>query len=249
MALYGPAGWAAGGALVGGTNAWLSGGSGSDIAMGVGVGAFSGLVGGAAGSWASQSLGGVVINGFNISSPIVKGLVGGAIGGGAGGYAGGFAGGLMMSGGDLKAANKAGMSGLTSGLVIGSITGGMGAYMSAKNAGVNPWTGRRDNSIVIGRNMEGRVNPVARDLGAETISNDWNNATDFYSDPLAGKEFNRNWLQGRMDNGAFIYDIGTGGASQGMYYGMEQRLIINYSNTTGAYYWNPFGLRIIYYGR
>ena len=34
LALYGPAGWAAGGAIVGGTNAWISGAEGWDIVKG-----------------------------------------------------------------------------------------------------------------------------------------------------------------------------------------------------------------------
>jgi hypothetical protein len=51
LALYGPAGWVAGGAIVGGTNAWPGGATGWYIAKGTGIGAISGLAGGAAGQW------------------------------------------------------------------------------------------------------------------------------------------------------------------------------------------------------
>ena len=49
-----------------------------DIFKGASVGAFSGFAGGGAGQWATKNLGGVVINGFHIASPVAKGFVGGA---------------------------------------------------------------------------------------------------------------------------------------------------------------------------
>lgn len=141
LALYGPAGWAAGGAIVGGTNSYLGGAKGWDIVSGAGIGAFSGLAGGAAGQWAAQNIGGVVINGLNVTSPVLKGVIGGSIGGASGGYAGGFTAGLIMTG-DIRDANKAGLSGLYSGAAIGGATGALAAYRYAKKNDINPWTGK-----------------------------------------------------------------------------------------------------------
>jgi hypothetical protein len=141
LALYGPAGWAAGGAIVGGTNAYLGEAKGWDIVKGSGIGAISGLAGGAAGQWAAQNIGGVVISGLNVTSPVIKGAIGGAIGGAAGGYAGGFTAGMITTG-DIRQANKAGLNGLYSGAAIGTATGAMAGYRYAKSEGRNPWTGK-----------------------------------------------------------------------------------------------------------
>jgi RHS repeat-associated protein len=66
LSLYGPAGWAAGGAIVGGTNAWLSG---KDPVQGALMGGVTGLVGGQLGQWASGAIGNVVVNGIKVTSP------------------------------------------------------------------------------------------------------------------------------------------------------------------------------------
>jgi len=96
LAVLGPVGWLAGGAIAGGVNAGLQGGN---VLQGMTVGGFSGLIGGSLGSWAGQHLGGVVINGFNVSAnSAIGGLVTGSIGGAVGGYAGGFTAGFMMTG-------------------------------------------------------------------------------------------------------------------------------------------------------
>jgi hypothetical protein len=101
------------------------------------IGTISGLAGGAAGQWAAQNIGGVVISGLNVTSPVIEGAIGGA----AGGYAGGFTSGLIMTG-NIKEANKAGLNGLYSGAAIGGITGSMSGYKYAKDNGLNPWTGK-----------------------------------------------------------------------------------------------------------
>ncbi|MEM9686438.1 MAG: glycohydrolase toxin TNT-related protein, partial [Bacteroidota bacterium] len=141
LALYGPAGWVAGGAILGGTNAYLSGG---DLGTGIFTGAISGLAGGAVGQWAAQGLGNLMINGLNIASPILKGAVSGMIGGGAGGFASGFALDLVM-GGNLESALNGGWQGAKGGFVTGGIAGGVGGYASAKANGINPWNGKVKN--------------------------------------------------------------------------------------------------------
>jgi hypothetical protein len=162
LALYGPAGWAGGGAIVGGTNAWLGG---ENIIQGTAVGAFSGLVGGAAGQLGSK-FGGVIINGMHITSPVLQGTVGGVAGGAVGGYVGGFTSGLIMTG-DIGEANKAGWKGAVSGASIGGITGSVSAYKYAKQNNINPWTGKSTDYKGIGTLME---ETVAAKEGANAIT-------------------------------------------------------------------------------
>ena len=142
LALYGPAGWAAGGAIVGGTNAWLGGATSfKDIATGVGIGTITGLAGGYAGQFASKELGGLIINGFDVTSPIVKGMIGGAVGGTVSSYTGGFVGTLAL-GGSLSDANQAGLNAMPMGAGLGAAMGGFGGYRYAKKHNLNMWNGK-----------------------------------------------------------------------------------------------------------
>src|SRR5690606_8509667 len=109
------------------------------------IGALSGFAGGVAGTWASQRISNVAINGVNVSGPAVKGLVGGVVGGAAGGYTGGFVGGFMETG-DLSLAHKAGMGGLGMGMAIGGVSGLAGGYKYARDSGMDPWSGKYKNS-------------------------------------------------------------------------------------------------------
>jgi len=236
-------GWVWGGATVGATNAWLGGAtSAKDITMGAGVGAISGVVGGAAGQWAGQNLGGVVINGFNVASPVLKGAITGAIGGAAGGYAGGFAGGLIMTG-DVGAANKAGVNGLWSGAAVGGVVGGGAGYRYAKNNNINPWTGVRNNSVTIGEGMY-RVDPATKDLGNSNINKDWPADMDAYYDKPSrmtnpnAMEFNGQWVEIQINNEVYIYDIGTpkGGSVTSPYYNMEVGRTMIYPNVVPVQY-------------
>lgn len=174
LALYGPAGWAAGGALVGSTNAWLGGATGADILTGGLVGSVSGLAGGFAGQFAANTLGAVIVNGFKITSPIVKGAVGGFLGGAGGGYGGGFAAGFIMTG-DIGQANQMGLSGMKSGAAIGMFTGAISGYRQNQKTqaanrtaqstgkysvyeGVDPVTGEVKYVGMTGRDPEVRFN-------------------------------------------------------------------------------------------
>ena len=142
LSLYGPAGWAAGGAITGAANAYLGGAQGWDILKGAGIGAVSGLAGGAAGKWASEHLGSLLINSWNVTSPVLQGAIGGTIGGAAGGYVGGFAAGYLSTG-DLSLAHEAGLSGLVNGAGIGTATGAVSGYAHAKSQGIDPWNGTK----------------------------------------------------------------------------------------------------------
>lgn len=138
LATYGPAGWAAGGALVGGTNAWLAG---EDVGNGILTGAISGVIGGQFGKWA-QKIGSVVIQGIRTSSPVLKGVIGGAIGGGLGS---GFTGFTMSiaSGASLDESLKAGWKQMQIGFAVGGAVGGGTSYRYAKSQGIDPLNGKR----------------------------------------------------------------------------------------------------------
>ncbi|SHE77178.1 RHS repeat-associated core domain-containing protein [Dysgonomonas macrotermitis] len=146
LALYGPFGWAAGGAIVGATNTALSGANAGEIVTGSVIGTASGLVGGFAGQFAANSLGAVVINGFRITSPVVKGAVGGLLGGAGGGYAGGFTAGYLFTG-NIQKAHEFGLSSLKTSAGIGLIAGAGGGYRYAKRHDLDLWTGKWTGKI------------------------------------------------------------------------------------------------------
>ena len=137
LALYGPGGWAAGGAIVGGTNAWLGGAtSASDIAIGAGIGAATSLVGGAIGQGLSPAISGWT---SGIGSPALQGAAGGAIGGAITGAA---LGGTMaaLTGNDVW--GGIGKGALLGG-VAGGIAGGVAAGAHAQARGFNAFSGKR----------------------------------------------------------------------------------------------------------
>ncbi len=163
LSLYGPAGWAAGGALVGGTNAWLSG---DNITQGAIMGGITGVVGGAVGSYISSGIS-VAIQGINISSPVLQGTLGGALGGG-------FTGGVMNSGiigiqtGSFSQAIDGFGSGFAMGFVTGSISGASSAYSQAKQNNISPWNGRSSTTPPSGSAMvDDAMIPVVKSLNAQ----------------------------------------------------------------------------------
>ncbi len=123
------------GFTAGAVGTWTQGGSflsglGNGLLQGA-IGAVSGAVGAGVGKWASKGLGDVVIQGFNVVSPVAKGAIAGALGGAAGGYAGSFVAGAIATG-SLKDAHQAGLSGLALGAGIGALSGGAAGYKAAK---------------------------------------------------------------------------------------------------------------------
>jgi len=132
-------GGAVGGAISGGGFAVLPGGNGK-VLQGMGIGALSGAIGGAAGFAAGKGTN-VLLQGVNITSPVVKGFIAGAIGGAAGGAIGGFTAGYITTG-NLEAAWNSAGSGAIFGAGVGSVSGFAGGYRYAKKEGLNPWTGR-----------------------------------------------------------------------------------------------------------
>ena len=64
---------------------------------------------------------------------------------------------------------------------------------------------------MLGRNQYGRVNPAANDLGAQTISNEWEAKFGEFRVPLKdGLDFNYDWLNQKLNAGYKVYDIGRG---------------------------------------
>lgn len=104
------------------------------------------------GQWAVKGLENFGING--IASPLLKSSLTGLVGGMFGGYGGGFAAGFIMSGGNLAAANRAGMNSLEMGGALGMASGAYTGYKQAEALGVDPWTGK------VQRNSA-RTNPVS----------------------------------------------------------------------------------------
>jgi RHS repeat-associated protein len=248
LALYGPAGWAAGGAILAGANTALGGGSLNQVGESAIIGTFSGLIGGAAGQWASQGLGGVVINGFRITSPVLKGAIGGMIGGGAGGYAGGFASGFITTG-DLSSAHQAGVQGLSSGAAIGFGTGAVAGYATAESSEINPWSGRPNKSVTIGEGMDGRVNPAATDLNSETLKLPEELGTGYIGKDMINPkamDYNGQWIDIKIENDYYFYDVGPRQSTvQSPFYNMEVgRTMIN-PNVYNVYIHEVYSIRIL----
>ena len=224
-------GWVWGGATVGATNAWLSGAKSGDIFQGAIVGGISGVFGGLAGNWAGQYLGGVVINGFNVTSPVLKGIIAGGISGSAGGYAGGFTAGYLITG-NIDDANKAGLKGLYSGAAIGAGIGGIVAYKQSINNQINPWSGKPNKSFTIGEGMEDRVKPVAKDLNSEKLK-----LPDELQPGYIGKDmidpramdYNSNIIEIKMQQDYYFFDVGPRGNNiRSSFYNMEVGRTMDY---------------------
>lgn len=130
-------GWLWGGAVVGATNAWLSGATKpGDIAMGAATGAVTSVVGGTIG----RALAPAITSATNVvTSPVLKGAIGGAIGGTiTGGAIGGF--GALATGGNFW--NGVGQGAFT-GFATGTTSGMISAGVTARSRGFNPLTGER----------------------------------------------------------------------------------------------------------
>ncbi|MEI2421971.1 hypothetical protein V6O07_16965, partial [Arthrospira platensis SPKY2] len=95
------------------------------------MGGFSGLAGGAIGSWASGAISSVMVNGIKITSPILQGTIIGSIGGGLGGGLTSFTMSLL-SGASFEAALNNSWEAAKIGFVIGTVTGAGGAYANSK---------------------------------------------------------------------------------------------------------------------
>lgn len=192
------------------------------------IGATSSFVGGMAGGYAGTHLGGVMINGLNITSPVVKGIVAGSIGGMVGGATAGYVGGYMATGSSEEAFNSA-LSGMWQGSVLGGVSGGIGAYAAAKNAKINPWTGKVKNSITIGEGMTSDtekgwfgIDKISEDLGTQKFEpeNRLNHGL---------MKENQLWIEQKIESNTIIFDRGSVGNNSPYYY-MEQQHIGGYEN-------------------
>ncbi|MBQ8222502.1 MAG: hypothetical protein IJZ87_04020 [Bacteroidales bacterium] len=208
------------------------------------IGGASSFVGGIAGGYAGTHIGGVMINGLNITSPVVKGIVAGSIGGMVGGATAGYVGGYMTTGSSEEAFNSA-LSGMWQGSVLGGVSGGIGAYAAAKNAKINPWTGVHNKSAVLGESMSERIIPVSKDLQAEYLSApEMDNAyfgreisqNTTYTNKIS-MEFNAQWIESKMAQNYHLYDIGpVGNKVVSPYYNMEQCRTMYYPNIHKTHY-------------
>lgn len=125
LALYGPLGWAAGGALVGGANAYLGGANDPvDILKAAGMGAISGLAGGVVGSAVTPGVNSLVSSSMN--QVVANTVVGGASGAITGGVTSFFM--TYATTGNLSQSIEAAKSAA----LVGLIAGAGGGYISAK---------------------------------------------------------------------------------------------------------------------
>lgn len=122
-----------GGAVAGATNVWLGRATKAEnIALGAGIGVVSSVVGGVTGQVSSKYIGGILINGMKVSSPILQGTIKGVIGGSVGGYTSVLSAGLILTG-DWEVAHEYGWK--------GAISGGVSAYRYSIRNNIDPWNG------------------------------------------------------------------------------------------------------------
>ena len=127
-----------GGAIVGATNAALSGEDFTGIFVGSLTGIASSIVGSSIGIFATGYISNITLNSMNIASPVVKGLLTGITVGAISGYVTGF-GFTLLTTGSLKEANKSGLQNATIGAVNGVISGAIAGYRYAKTHNISPW--------------------------------------------------------------------------------------------------------------
>jgi guanyl-specific ribonuclease Sa len=150
----------AAGAIIGASGGFTSGALGTALNGGnlgqilgsgllnAGIGALSGMAGGAFSAWATKGLGGALLGQLNVkASSALGGLITGGIGGYAGGFAGGFVTGLVTPGDLGKAFEMGNNSGITGAIISGTFNGIRG-FRDARAAGNNGWTGNaRSNDL------------------------------------------------------------------------------------------------------
>lgn len=179
-------GWIWGGAVLGATNAWLSGANSvTDIVVGAGTGVITSAIGGAVSSWAVNGIGTVAINGSVLTNTLFKGAAAGLVGGAVGGYASGFAASYIMTGGNISSANEAGFSGMVSGASTGIIMGagfGFKNYVANKNAlrtGKSSTTFKIQTTQIDLSNGEGGLNLYKWKSPASMSPTGWKNGDYF----------------------------------------------------------------------
>lgn len=224
----------AGGALAGGVNSWLGGG---DFLAGAVTGSIVSAFGGMAGQWASRGAS-VLINGFNITSPVISGVVAGGTAGAAAGFASGFVASGISSGWESSTMLQGGWNGALSGGIMGGIAGGVSAYAYATNHKINPWTGKANKSITIGEGMTSNpqegwfgIDKISKDLGTETFQAPKGSPSEIM-------QANEIWIESKIEELYVIYDRGYVG-NHSQYYQMELSHLLNYNNV--------YHVRVIYH--
>ena len=137
-------GWAWGGAVVGATNAWLSGESGWGIAKGAAIGTLSSGISSYVGQYLDTALGAINFATKEITSPVLNGLVNGAVLGSACGFVSDFAIALMQ-GASMQEAFNTSLKGAAIGGLSGAVFGIGNGFKSARENKVSPWTGEKIN--------------------------------------------------------------------------------------------------------
>ena len=203
-----------------------------DLWNSIGYGSISGMAGFAGGA-IGASAGNVMINGFNIASPLAKGILGGVSGGAIGGFTGSFVGGGMQTG-DWSKACEAGWKGALSGASVGAISGGVASLNYAKKHNLNPFSGKtryKEQSITIGEGMSSDIDKewfgidkISKDLGTSKFHPQTRQAHNLMQE-------NQMWIEMQIQEEVLIFDRGKVG-NNSEYYQMERQTIqnMNYNN-------------------
>jgi RHS repeat-associated protein len=261
--LGGPIAWMGAGFTSGSLNTLYRGGLTTEnlkaSIINGGLGSISGLAGGAAGNYVGKVGMGVLINGTNITSPVVQGGLIGGLSGFAGGYAGGFTAGLIITR-DFSAANEMGWASGLQGGALGVGIGSGAAYKRAIDDGVNPLSGRKVGAVGMGRGQK-QVDDFSRRMKIETIKEntlgvEWREGEK----PAAylrgvpnknGLQLNQDFVDAAIGEKRFIYLLKNPVAKgySPYYHGIEIKTInqTNYWSNTGRVY--TYGSLDIFFNR
>ena len=122
----------------------------------------------------------------------------------------------LLSKGDLVQAHKMGTSSDWSGAAIGAGVGSGSAYYSARQQGIDPWTGAKENSLGIGRGQD-QVDSFSRDMNIETIKKnsfgkEWpdSDLKAYLGKDLVNPEaikFQKDFISTAINEGKYIYQL------------------------------------------
>ncbi len=123
----------------------------SGLMSAIGIGALTGMIGGGIGSLAST----ITTAGYVLPGVIIGTVSGGISGAITGGLTQGLNNYLLGNGNFWGGLGQGALSGLITGGIIGGITGGIQGYKNAVKAGVDPWTGLKNDARTYCSNNDG----------------------------------------------------------------------------------------------
>lgn len=202
-------GWVWGGAIVGGTNAWLSG---ENVTEGAIFGGITGAVGGALGSWVGSGMT-VAVQGIRVSSPVLQGAITGGLGGAA---VGGIMNGAIVTiqTGSFSAGIEAFGTGAAMGFATGSVSGAGAGYGSAVKNQISAWNGSSKGTSPSGSiAVDDALAPATKSLNAqiEDLKIDFRKSMNI--EPIELTTSSKSWKPSRVytiyEAGGEVYKFGV----------------------------------------